>query len=308
MHGKKTRTAALTIMAAALSAALVSCGGSGSANDGPTITVGSKNFTEPIIFGELYSQALEDEGFNVEKELDLGNVTTLDQALQSGEIDTYMEYTGTGLVTALGYEGPQPESPEETYELAEERYEAREPAATLLEQASFNNNYAIAVRRDVAEEYDLQTLGDLAEASPNLTFASFSEFQQREDGFPNIQESYPATDFEDVPIVNEIGLRYQALQQGEADTAVGFATDGQLLSDDLAVLEDEKEIWPYYHPAPVIDQRYLDEHPRAADVMNEVTAALDLETQRELNGRVDLDREDPEDVAADFLEEEGIVE
>ncbi len=291
--------------------ALVACGGGGGSGSGESegqITIGSKNFTEQIILGELYSQKLEYEGYDVNKRLDLGNVTVLDRALQSGEIDMYPEYTGTALVTALGYEGEQFSTPDETYQKTKELYEARTPAATMLEQASFNNTYGIAVRRDVADEYGLETLADLAEASPNLILASFSEFQQREDGFPNIQEAYPSTDFQEVKVVNDLGLRYQALRQGDADVAIGFTTDGQLRSDDLVVVEDEKNIWPFYHPAPVINQEYLSNNEGVREPINAVTESLDLETMQTLNGRVDLDNEDPAAVAEEHLREAGLIE
>lgn len=313
MKNRALIRATLAALLAFVLTAMVACGGGGDSGSGDgeskgEITVASKNFTEQVILGQLYSQALEADGYDVNRRLDLGNVTVLDEALRSGEIDMYPEYTGTGLVTALGYEGEQFDTPEGTYDKAKELYEERDPAATLLEQASFNNTYGIAVRRDVAEEYDLETLQDLAEASPNLVFASFSEFQQRGDGFPNIKESYPATDFQEVSIVNDLGLRYQALQQGDADVAVGFTTDAQLLSDDLVVMEDEKNIWPFYHPVPVILQEALDENPDAPEVINPVTESLDLETIRTLNGRVDLDNEDPATVAEEHLREAGLIE
>ena len=301
--------AVLAALLAFVATALVSCGGGGGSGESQgQITVGSKNFTEQIILGELYSQTLEVNGYDVNRQLDLGNVTVLDRALQSGEIDMYPEYTGTALVTALGYEGQQFETPQETYQKTKELYEARTPSATMLEQASFNNTYGIAVRRDVAEQYNLETLADLAEASPNLVFASFSEFQQREDGFPNIEEAYPSTNFKEVKVVNDLGLRYQALQQGDADVAVGFTTDGQLRSDDLVVMEDEKNIWPFYHPAPVIKQEVLDENPDVPEIINPVTESLDLETMQTLNGRVDLDNEDPAAVAEEYLQENGFLE
>jgi osmoprotectant transport system substrate-binding protein len=301
------RAVMTALMALALTA-LVSCGsGGGSQGSKGEITVGSKNFTEQVVLGELYSQALEADGYDVNKRLDLGNVTVLDKALQSGEIDMYPEYTGTALVTALGYEGEQFDTPKKTYDKTEELYENRDPAATMLEQASFNNTYGIAVRKDVADEYGLKTLEDLAKASPNLVLASFSEFQQRSDGFPNIKESYSSTNFKEVKVVNDLGLRYQALRQGDADVAIGFTTDGQLRSDDLVVVEDQKNIWPYYHPAPVIKQEFLNNNEDVAGVINPVTESLDLETMQTLNGRVDLDNEDPAAVAEEHLQEAGLL-
>ena len=292
-----------------------SSGGSGpSAGDdggggGPTITVGSKNFTEQYVLGELYAQALEANGFNVEKKLDLGSEQITDKALQNGQIDLYPEYTGTALFQLLGYEGKQPETPEATYQKTKELYAKRDPADTMLTPAPFNNTYGIFVRKEAAEEYDLQTLADLAEASPNLTFVCFSEFQKRPDGLPNMQKNYPALDFGDIVIVNSIGGPiYQGVLQGEGDAGVGFTTDGQLASDELVVMEDPKSIWPFYYPAPVVRSDVLQKNPKMEGVLNFVSETLDAETMRELNSQVDIEQEDPDEVAAEFLQEKGIVE
>lgn len=302
----KIRTLLAALSALAVVSLAAACGGGSSS--GSSITVGSKNFTEQVVLGELYSQVLEANGFDVNKELDLGNVTTLDQALQSGEITMYPEYTGTALVQALGEEDADYPNPQATYDAAEEGYESRDPAATLLAPVDFNNSYAITVRRDVAEEYDLQTVEDLAEVSDEIVLASFGECQENPACFPNIKESYPDMNFQEVSIVNSLGLRYQALQQGDAQAAIGFTTDAQLLSDDLVVLEETKNIWPYYYAAPVINQEYLDEHPDVADVVNPVSESLGLDDIRTLNGRVDLDNEDAEAVARDYLQENGFLD
>jgi osmoprotectant transport system substrate-binding protein len=309
------RTVALAVLMLALAAAalLTGCGnagdgGQGGGGGGPTITVGSKNFTEQFVLGELYAQTLEANGFTVERQLNLGSEQLADEALQSGEIDFYSEYTGTALVALLGYEGENPPSPEETYEEARSRYAERDPADTMLPYANFNNNYGIFVRREVAEQYDLQTLSDLAEAAPELTFATFSEFQDRDDGFPNMVENYPGIDeFEDIVIANDLGLRYQGVEQGDADVGVGFLTDGQLTSEELVILEDEKSIWPFYYPAPVVRDDVLEENPEVEEILNSVTETLNVDAIRELNGRVDTGGEDPEDAARDYLEQQGLI-
>ena len=141
-------------------------GGSEGGGGGPTITVGSKNFTEQYILGELYAQALAANGFSVEKKLDLGSEQIADKALQNGQIDMYPEYTGTSLVAVLGYEGENPPTPEATYQKAKELYAKRDPADTMLTPAQFNT-YGIFVRSQVAEQDDLKTLTDLAEVSPS---------------------------------------------------------------------------------------------------------------------------------------------
>jgi osmoprotectant transport system substrate-binding protein len=122
-----------------------------------------------------------------------------------------------------------------------------------------------------------------------------------------MQKNYPALNFKEIKIVNELGLRYSGLESGEGDVGVGFTTDGQLTSDQLVVMKDPKSIWPFYYPAPVVRSDVLKKYPKIEKVLNEVSASLDVETMRELNGQVDLDQEDPEDVAKQYLEEQGIV-
>ena len=319
MRAKKHVRAVLTVLLALTTAALVaSCGnaggggqgggGGGGEEGGATIAVGSKNFTEQYILGEMYAQALEANGFSVEKRLNLGSEQIADRALQSGEIDMYPEYTGTALVAILNYEGQQPETPEATYEEARRLYSERDPADTMLTPADFNNSYGMVVVRDVAEERELQTLEDLAEASPELRFASYSEFQNRDDGYPNLKENYPAFDFQDTIIVNDLNLRYRGLAEGEADVGVGFLTDGQIASQDLAVMEDEKSIWPFYYPAPVVRSEVLEENPEMEQILNDVSASLDLETMQQLNAAVDIEQQEPEEVARQHLEEAGLLE
>src|SRR5919107_4345203 len=286
---------------------VVACGNVGSSGgsdsgSGPTIVVGSKNFTEQYILGNMYAQALDANGFDGETKLDLGSEQIADKALQDGQIDLYPEYTGTALVALVPYDGNPADlnSPQATYEAAKKGYAERSPADTMLTPAPFNNTYGIFVRKSVAEKDNLTTLEDLAQASPNLTFISYSQFQNRSDGYPNIQKNYPAMDFEDIKIVNELGLRYSGLEGGEGDVGVGFQTDGQLSSNQLVVMEDPKQIWPFYYPAPVVRSDVLERYPKIEKILNEVSASLDVETMRELNGKVDLDQEDPEDVAAEY--------
>src|SRR5918998_4480804 len=267
-NGTKLIWATPLALALVLLAACGNVGGGGGGSEeggggGPTITVGSKDFTEQFILGNMYALALEDAGFNVERKLNLGSEQIADKALQSGQIDLYPEYTGTALVAIHGVEGETPKTPGATYQRAKELYAERDPADTMLMPAQFNNTYGIFVRSEVAEQNNLKDLNDLAEASPELTFVSFSEFQNRSDGYPNMQKNYPGLDFGDVKIVNSIGGPiYQGVLQGEGDVGVGFTTDGQLASDELVVMEDPKSIWPYYYPAPVVRSDVLQKNPK----------------------------------------------
>lgn len=312
----QVRAVMAALLALATAALVASCGnagggggsGGGEGEGGATITVGSKNFTEQYILGEMYAQALEANGMTVEKRLNLGSEQIADRALQSDEIDVYPEYTGTALVAILQDEEPAPDTPEATYERARQLYSERDPADTMLTPADFNNNYAIIVPREVAEEYGLETLDDLAEASPELRFASYSEFQNRDDGYPNMQENYPNLNFQDTVIVNDLNLRYRGLAGDEADVGIGFRTDGQLTSDDLVEVRDTKSIWPIYEPAPVVRSDVLEENPEVEEILNRVTESLDLDIMRQLNGAVDLDQQEPENVARRHLEESGLLE
>ena len=293
---------------------VVSCGNVGgtdssaSGGSGPTITVGSKNFTEQYILGNMYVQALDANGFNGVAKLDLGSEKIADKALQNGQIDLYPEYTGTSLVSLLPYKGAYPDTPEATYQAAKKLYAKRNPADTMLTPAPFNDTYGIFVRKQVAENNDLKTLTDLAEASSDLTFVSFSEFQNRSDGFPNMKKNYPEIDFKEIKIVNSLGLRYQGVEQSEGDVGVGFTTEAQLNSPSLVVMKDTKNIFPFYYPAPVVRSDVIKKYPKIEKVLNSVSKELDVETMRELNGKVDLDQEDPEDVAKEFLQKKGLVD
>ncbi len=307
------RAVTLMMVASLVSVAAACGGGSGGSGDsggsGGSVSVGSKKFTEQILLGEMYAQAFEAADYDVERKLNLGSEQVMDKSLQDGTIDVYPEYTGTAYVAILKKPADSyPETADETYKQVAEFYKNREDTPMqMLEPAPFENNYGIAMRKSKAEELGIKTLADLAEKSDQLVFSSYSEFQNRSDGYPNMQDSYPKLDFKDIKIVNSLGIRYKALAQEEADVAIGFTTDGQLASDELIVLEDPKNIWPKYYPAPVVTQKFLDENDDAKKILNEVSASLDADKMRELNGKVDLEQEDPEDIAQEHLENAGIV-
>jgi osmoprotectant transport system substrate-binding protein len=306
------------MLVAALVFVAAACGGGGGASGGdsggdsgggPSITVSSKKFTEQILFGEMYAQAFEDEGYDVERKLNLGSEQVMDKSLQDGTIDVYPEYTGTAYVAILK-KPPEsyPKSAEETYKQVAEFYKNRKDTPMqMLEPAPFNNSYGIVMLTEEANKLGIETLDDLAAKSDQLVFSSYSEFQNRSDGYPNMQDSYPELDFKEIKIVNDLGIRYKALAEGEADVGIGYTTDGQLASPKLKVIKDTKTIWPIYEPAPVITQEFLDKNPDAKKILNEVSASLNADKMRALNGAVDLEQEDYEDVARQHLEDEGII-
>lgn len=303
------------MLVAALVFVAAACGGGGGgasggdSGGGPSITVSSKKFTEQILLGEMYGQAFEDEGYDVERKLNLGSEQVMDKSLQDGTIDVYPEYTGTAYVAILK-KPPEsyPKEAEETYKQVAEFYKNRKDTPMqMLKPAPFNNSYGIVMLSEEANKLGIETLDDLAAKSDQLVFSSYSEFQNRSDGYKNMQDSYPELDFKEIKIVNDLGIRYKALAEGEADVGIAYTTDGQLASPKLKVIEDPKTIWPIYEPAPVITQEFLDKNPDAKKILNEVSASLNADKMRELNGAVDLEQEDYEDVARQHLEDEGII-
>ena len=302
------------LMLAALVSVAAACGGGGGGDSsggssGPSITVSSKKFTEQILLGEMYAQAFENADYNVERKLNLGSEQVMDKSLQDGTIDVYPEYTGTAYVAILKKPPDSyPKSADETYKQVAEFYKNREDTPMqMLTPAPFNNNYGIVMLSKTADDMGIENLDDLAAESDQLVFSSYSEFQNRSDGYDNMKENYPQLDFEEIKIINDLGIRYNALAEDEADVGIGYTTDGQLASPKLRVIEDTKKIWPIYHIAPVTTQKFLEENPKAEQVLNEVTTSLTASKMRALNGAVDLEQEDPEDVARQHLEDEGII-
>ena len=240
----------------------------------------------------------------------LGSEQVMDKSLQDGTIDVYPEYTGTAYVAILK-KPPEsyPKTEKETYEQVAKFYKNRKDTPMqMLQPAPFENNYGIVMLTDEANKMGIDTLDDLAAKSDQLIFSSYSEFQNRSDGYDNMKQHYPKLDFKEIKIVNDLGIRYKALAEGEADVGIGFTTDGQLASPKLKVIEDNKDIWPKYYPAPVVTQSFLDKNPDAKKILNEVSASLDAKKMRELNGAVDLEQKDYEDVARQHLEDAGIID
>lgn len=303
-------TALLVTALLVVTAACGGGGGGGESSSGPSVSVGSKKFTEQILLGEMYAQAFEDEGYDVERNLNLGSEQVMDKSLQDGTIDVYPEYTGTAYVAILK-KPPEsyPKTEKETYEQVAKFYKNRKDTPMqMLQPAPFENNYGIVMLTKEANEMGIETLEDLAAQSDELIFSSYSEFQNRSDGYDNMKQHYPKLDFKEIKIVNDLGIRYKALAEGEADVGIGFTTDGQLASPKLKVIEDTEDIWPKYYPAPVVTQSFLDKNKDAKKILNEVSSSLNADKMRQLNGAVDLEQKDYEDVARQHLEDEGVIE
>jgi glycine betaine/choline ABC-type transport system substrate-binding protein len=287
-------------------------------DDKPTVTVGSKDFTESIVLAEIVSQLLEDHGYTVERQFNLGGTAVVHQAMISGEVDIYVEYTGTGLIAILGQELPQDEaaapeagaSPAATsgqdavYDIVKREYQ-EQFGLTWLEPGGFNNTYALAVTQETADAHGLETISDLQGIAGDMTFGATQEFLVRPDGLPGLEEAY-GLDFGDEKGLDP-GLLYSALDEGQVDVISAFATDGRIPALDLVVLEDDKNFFPPYYAAPVVDSELLEQNPEIADILNELAGQIDDATMADLNYQVDEGGEEPADVARAFLEERGLI-
>lgn len=272
--------------------------------DKPTIKIGSKNFTEQYILGELYAQALEAAGYPVERKLNLGGTLVAFEAIKSGEIDLYPEYTGTALLDILKGE-PQSDD-KAVYEEVKKGYKEKW-GIDVLEQTPFNNTYVLVTTKEVAQKYNLKTLTDLSTKAPELRFALIPEFGERADGLPGLQKTYGGYQFKSAKLF-DIGLKYKALTSGQVDVTIAFGTDGQIAGYDLFTLEDDKKFWPPYHVAPQVRGELLKKNPEVGEILNKVNALLTSEVMAGLNWKVDgEDKEEPAAVAKEFLQAKGFI-
>jgi len=287
----------LSLMAALV---VVACAGGG--EDG-VIRVGSKDFTEQFIIGEMYALLLEEADYPVERKLNLGGTPVAQAGLVSGEIDLYPEYTGTGLLTVL--KQPVMSDRDQVYQTVSESYQ-EQFNLTWLEPAPMNNAQALAVTQETADTYSLRTISDMAEQADQLVMIGPPEFAEREDGLPGLKEAYGDFTLKEYKAV-DAGLRYKGLVDGEADVAVAFGTDGEISAFDLVVLEDDQNLFPPYQVAPVVRQEVLDANPGLADVLNQLAPLLTDETMRQLNYEVSGNQREPAEVAQEFLAEQGLI-
>jgi osmoprotectant transport system substrate-binding protein len=307
-------------IAAALAAgsviALSACGGGGSDGgssgggsdlDGLTGTIGSKDFSEQYILAHITGELLNAHGANVDVNTQLVGSANVRQALENGDFIGYWEYTGTSWITYNKQTKPITD-PQEQFDAVKE-LDAKSGVA-WLDPAPFNNTYAFAVRKDKAEELGVKTLSDVAKLPPEeQTFCIESEFSTRDDGWPGLKKAYGFDAPDDNVTMLDTGVIYTATQKGK-DCNFGevFQTDGRISALDLVVMEDDKKFFPVYQGALTFDAAVLKKYPAIADVIAEVSPKLTTEVMQGLNAKADVDGEDPEDIAIDWLTEQGLID
>jgi glycine betaine/choline ABC-type transport system substrate-binding protein len=276
------------------------------ANASTTLTIGSKNFTEEFILGEIYSQALVAGGYKVRKKLDYGSELVAFKAVREGKIDAYPEYTGTALTTFFNVEpNAIPKDELEAYQQAKAGFAKR--GVTGLPPTPFTNSNAVGMTQARAAELDVQTISDLKSKAPELTLSGSPECRRRLDCKLGIERTYGLRFKRYLP--TELADRHSVLTGGKADVSIVFSTDGQIAAEDLLVLEDDKKLFPPYNVSLVVN----DKAAQAAGhdlpkIVSQIQQDLSTKVMQELNSRVDLDKEKPAEVARAYLQQFGYTE
>ena len=275
------------------------------ANSATEVTIGSKNFTEQKILGEIYAQALEAAGYTVQKELNLGDEQTALKALEGGQISAYPEYTGTALLSFFGVKAEDlPSDETEAYEQAKAEFAKKN--LTALEPTPFVSSNEVGVTKETADKLSLSKISDLEGKSQDLTLYGTPECRQRLDCKLGLEQVYGLKFKKFVPV--DIALRHEVLTKGQADVSIVFTTDPQNKREGFVLLEDDKGMFPPYNSMLVVrDDVIKKAGPDFDATVALATKGLTDEVMQELNARVDLDKETPEAVAGQYLEESGLT-
>ena len=314
------------LVAAVLALALTGCGGGGGGggagggasggggggnqpiaknpqNASKSITVGSKNFPEQLVLGNIYAQALEAAGFKVERQLNLGSEVIAFKALKEGEIDAYPEYTGTVLTTL--YKVPAkdvPKEPQQAYSEVKDR--VKRDKLTALPVTPFENAYRLGATKQTANRLRVRTTSELAPKAKDLKITGYPECRPRQDCYVGVQKAY-GMKFEDYVASEQT---YEVLDQDEAEVGFLFTTDAQLHTGRYQTFEDDKKFFPPYNVSFLVrDDAVQRLGPEAQQVVERVQKPLTERVMIELNSRRVLEKQEPEDVARQYLREEGFV-
>jgi len=260
------------------------------------VVVGSKNFTEQVLLGEIVASHLEASGFAVDRRLNLGGTALCHEAVRSGQLDLYVEYTGTALTDIL--KQPPSSAPDAVRGAVREGYARL--GLTVGEPLGFDNTFALVMRRAEARARGLSRISDLAAHAAEVRVGLFGEFLERKDGMAGLEASY-GFHFGKRPREMDLGLLYKSLSEGQVDLVVGSATDGLIAALDLVILEDDRHYFPPYEAVPVANTAALRGHPAWAEAIALLAGRIDAATMRRLNFEVDGRHRAPAEVAREFV-------
>ncbi len=261
------------------------------------IVVGSKNFTEQVVLGEIVAQQLERRlGVEVDRKFDLGGTLLAHEALKSGDIDLYPEYTGTALTAIL--KQPTVKDAKTAFDKVAQGY--RTWGIEWLLPLGFNNSFAMVVRSEDARAQNLRTLSDAAHRSAPWRIATGYEFTQRQDGLTGLLQTYGLR-MDGAPITMDLGLLYSALESKKVDMAAASATDGMLAHPQFTILEDDLRYFPPYECAVAVRRESLSRFPHLKEALSELSGRISDSAMRGMNEKVDVEHKPATDVARDFL-------
>jgi osmoprotectant transport system permease protein len=294
---RSQRPARAAVLLAASAAVMVALGlPQGSSGARQPVVVGSKNFTEQVLLGEILAGTLESRGFAVDRRLNLGGTALCHEAVRSGQLDVYVEYTGTALVDVL----KRPVEPDPAAVLGAVRSGYAALGLQVGEPFGFNNTFALVVGPETAARLGLVRISDLGRHAASIRVGLFGEFLERRDGMPGLLQAYGLR-FGPAPREMDLGLLYPALRQGSVDLVVGSATDGLIAALGLVVLEDDRRYFPPYDAVAVMNQDSLRRHPGLEGALASLAGRIDAAAMRRMNHAVDGEHRAPADVAKEFV-------
>jgi osmoprotectant transport system substrate-binding protein len=293
-RGRARRGASWVALLAAGLFVVAACGG------GERVVVGSKNFTEQRILGELLAQTVEAVGLPAQRRLDLGGTFVCDTALRAGQIDMYVEYTGTALTAILK---EQPGADRGAF-LARVRAAYAPAGLVWTAPLGFDNTFALVIRGEDAARDGIRTISAAAAHAPEWRAGFGYEFKERADGYPGLARTYGLA-FKEIRIM-DLGLIYRALADRQVDVVAGNATDGVIERLKLTVLEDDRHYFPPYEAAPVVRQATLARYPALGAAFDRLGGVLSVEKMRRLNYAVDGEHRSPAEVVREFRQAAGL--
>jgi osmoprotectant transport system substrate-binding protein len=290
--------AASAFLLLSLATCLISC-----SSERNTIVVGSKNFSEQALLGEIVAQHIEARThLPVTRRFYLAGSYICQQALLAGRIDTYVEYTGTALTAIL--HDPIEKDPSAVFGRVKNEYQQRF-GLDVLPSLGFNNTFAIVIRGEDARSLNLKTISDAAPHTPQWRAGFGYEFMERPDGYEGLAHIY-GLHFSEAPRILDLGLLYRALLEKQVDLVTGNSTDGLLSARDLVILADDKHYFPPYEAVPIIRSETETRHPDVRAAIAELAGKISDEEMRKMNFEVDGQHREAADVAREFLHAKGL--
>lgn len=269
-----------------------------------TIVIGSKQFQESFILAHMISLILEDSGYDTDVKVGLGGTFVNYEALKQGQIQTYVEYTGTAYSQILEEPPLDIWDPQVVYERAEKGLLERD-GVLIISELGFEDAYAIAVKSDWASANNISKISDLEDYAPNMTIGTDPEFATREDGLPHIQEVY-GFNFKNYQ-QGLATIMYEAIKNDEVEAISAYTTDTRNERFDLKILEDDKNALPPYDAIIIVTEEYAAQNPDVIEVIRKLNGRIDTDTMRSLNYQYDIEQKDAREIARQFLIQEALI-